>query len=74
MEINKRVLLLALYKRAANESCKDVVLMLEASHLFSLKEGKRLLRQLRDEEFLAGELLTPKGVALAKRIEEEFRL
>ncbi len=74
MDINKKVLLLALAKRKESERCKDVVLMLAASHLFLLKEGKRLLKELREEKLLAGELLTPKGVALAKQIEEEFRL
>ncbi len=72
MRLEKRVLLLALYKHP--ELCaQEVLRMLENSKLFTLKEGKRLLKELRSEEYF-GSSLTPKGVALAKSIEEEFRL
>ncbi len=74
MEINKRVLLLAILKKEPQESIKDVVNMLEASRLFSLKEGKRLLKELKKEAFLDDAGLTPKGLKAAKEAEEEFRL
>ncbi len=74
MDINKRVLLLAILKKEPQESLKDIVAMLEASRLFSFKEGKRLLKELKKERFLDENGLTPKGLKAAKEAEEEFRL
>ena len=73
-EIEDRVLLLALLKREAGERCIDVLHTLVASRLFSLKEGKRRLKRLKREGFVAGEELTLLGVEAAKRAQEEFRL
>ena len=73
-KIEERVLLLALFKREEGEKCIDVVHRLEASRLFSLKEGKRRLKNLRKEGFLSGETLTLAGIEAAKRVEAEFRL
>ena len=72
MRLEKRVLLLALYKHR-DLSKQEVLKMLENSRVFSLKEGKKLLKELKEEEYLSSSL-TPKGIALAKSIEEEFRL
>ncbi|WP_187648090.1 hypothetical protein [Nitrosophilus labii] len=74
MDINKKVLLLAIYKKEENESFKDIVLMLENSRVFSLKEGKRLLKELKKEKFLNDSGLTIKGLTKAKEIENEFKL
>ncbi|GEM_PF-354834 len=74
MEINKKVLLLAIYKKSEDESLTDVVLKLESGYLFSLKEGKKLLRELKDELYVQKGSLTLKGILKAKEIEEEFRL
>ncbi len=72
MKLEKRVLLLALYKHP-DLSSQEVLMMLENSKLFNFKEGKKLLKELKEEEYISSSL-TPKGVALAKSIEEEFRL
>ncbi len=74
MEINKKVLLLAIYKKSEDESLTDVVLKLESGYLFSLKEGKKLLRELKDELYVQKGSLTLKGILKAKEIEEEFKL
>jgi len=74
MDINKKVLLLAIYKKEENESFKDVVLMLENTRVFSLKEGKKLLKELKKEQFLSEKGLTIKGLSKAKEIESEFKL
>ncbi|WP_281951289.1 hypothetical protein [Nitrosophilus kaiyonis] len=74
MDINKKVLLLAIFKKEENESYKDIILMLENSRVFSLKEGKRLLKELKNEQFLNDNGLTIKGMAKAKEIEEEFKI
>ena len=74
MDINEKVLLLAILKKESNESLNDVVLKLENTGLFSLKEGKRLLKKLRSEEFVSDSFLTLKGDAIAKNIEQEFKI
>ena len=47
MDINEKVLLLAILKKESAETLNDVVLKLENTGLFSLKEGKRLLKNLK---------------------------
>lgn len=74
MDLNKKVLLLAIYKKEKSESFKDIVLMLENSRVFSLKEGKKLLKELKKEQFLNENELTLKGIVKAKEIENEFKL
>ncbi len=74
MDINKKVLLLAVAKKRQEESLQDVLAMLENAHVFSRKEGKRLLKELKREQLVDASGLTPKGAMLAKEIEEEFRL
>ena len=74
MDINEKVLLLAILKKETVESLNDVVLKLENTGLFSLKEGKRLLKKLKKEEFLSDSFLTLKGEAIAKNVEQEFKI
>ena len=74
MDINEKVLLLAILKKESNESLNDIVLKLEDTGLFSLKEGKRLLKKLKKEEFLSDSFLTLKGEAIAKNVEQEFKI
>ncbi|OQX74577.1 MAG: hypothetical protein B6D59_01915 [Campylobacteraceae bacterium 4484_4] len=73
-EIEDRVLLLGIFKKEADEKCIEVVHKLEATRLFSLKEGKKRLKNLRKLGFLEGEVLTLTGVEEAKKVEAEFRL
>ena len=72
--MEKKVLLLALLKKEADESEKEVLVMLANAKVFTLKEGKKLLKQLKQEGLVNEGGLTPKGVALAKEAEAEFRL
>ena len=72
--INKRVLLLALYKKHDNESFNDIVLILSDNGLFSQKDGKKLLKELRDEEYIKDGNLTLKALAEAQIIENDFKL
>lgn len=74
MDINEKVLLLAILKKESNESLNDVVLKLENTGLFSLKEGKGLLKKLKSEQFVSDSFLTLKGDAIAKNIEQEFKI
>ena len=74
MDIVEKVLLLAILKKESDETLNDVVLKLENTNLFSLKEGKRLLKKLRSEEFISDSFLTFKGEAIAKNVEQEFKI
>ena len=74
MDINEKVLLLAILKKESAETLNDVVLKLENTGLFSLKEGKRLLKNLKKEQFVSNSFLTLKGEAIAKNVEQEFKI
>ena len=74
MDIVEKVLLLAILKKEPNETLNDVILTLENTNLFSLKEGKRLLKNLRSEEFISDSYLTLKGEVTAKNVDQEFKL
>ena len=74
MDINEKVLLLAILKKESNESLNDIVLKLENTGLFTLKEGKKLLKKLKSEEFVSDSFLTLKGELIAKNVEQEFKI
>ncbi len=74
MDINEKVLLLAILKKESNESLNDIVLKLENTGMFSLKEGKKLLKKLKNEQFINDSFLTFKGEAIAKNVEQEFKI
>ena len=72
MDIEKKVLLLAIYKRKKHESLNDVLITLEASKVFSLKQGKKYLKELKSENYLQNNELTVVGITLAQEVEKEF--
>ena len=74
MDIIEKVLLLAILKEESTETLNDVVLTLENTNLFSLKEGKKLLKKLKSEEYLTDSYLTLKGEVVAKNVEQEFKI
>ena len=74
MDINEKVLLLGIYKKDDDETLNDIVLKLEASGLFSVKEGKKLLKKLKREEFINDTILTLKGQLIGKQVEAEFKI
>ena len=74
MDINEKVLLLAILKKESNESLNDIVLKLENTGMFSLKEGKKLLKKLKNEQYINDSFLTFKGEAIAKNVEQEFKI
>lgn len=74
MDIETRVLLLGILKKQNDETLQDVVLQLEQSHLFTLKEGKKRLKELKTQGFIGENALTIKGELEAKNIEKEFKI
>jgi hypothetical protein len=69
-----RVLLLALYKKEESESFKDILLTLENSRLFTLKEGKKFLKLLKELQYINDEGFTMLGVQKAGEVEMEFKV
>ncbi len=72
MDIEKRVLLLAILKKANSDSLNEVLLSLE--EMFSLKQGKQYIKELKKDSFIINNELSFKGLSLAKQIEEEFKI
>lgn len=74
MDINKKVFLLAIYKKEETETLNDIVIKLEETGLFSLKDGKKFLKEFKKEELVSESFLTLKGELIAKDIEKEFKI
>lgn len=69
----ERVCLLALMKKEADETLKDVQKMLVETGMFEMKECKEVFKMLEEEQYLSNGQLTMKGVMEAKAAEEMFR-
>lgn len=74
MDINEKVFLLAVLKKENDETLNDIVIKLEENGLFTLKEGKKLLKKLKTEQYLSDTFLTLKGEVIAKKVEAEFKI
>ena len=74
MEIESKVFLLAILKKKEGENLNDIIMILEDAGVFTYKEGKRLLKELKKDGFVEGEELTFKGIEKAKDAELEFKL
>ncbi len=67
-------MVLGILKKESDETLHDVVLKLEQSRVFTLKEGKKLLKGLKNDGFIVENNLTIKGELEAKAIEKEFKI
>lgn len=74
MNINKRVLILAIYKKEEDETLNDVIKKMDNTKAFSLKEGKKYLKELKKEQLILDDYLTMIGIVKAKEIELEFKI
>ncbi len=74
MDIEKKVFLLAIYKRKDDESLKDAIAQMEDAKVFSFKEGKRLLKELKSEKLIVNGALSFSGIQQAQEIEQEFKI
>jgi len=74
MDINKKVLLLAILKKEKDETLIDVIKKMDNTKVFSLKEGKKYLKELKKESFVLDDSLTMIGIAKAKEVELEFKI
>jgi len=69
----ERVCLLALMKKEADETLKDVQRMLVETGMFGMKECKQVFKMLEEEQYISNGQLTMKGVMEAKLAEEMFK-
>ncbi len=74
LSIEERVFLLGIYTKPKNESLRDVLLSLADTGMFSIKNGKKVLKKLQKEGFIVDGELSFKGLAEAKKAKEEFSL
>jgi len=74
MQIEEQVLLLGIYKRKETETLNDVIMMLEETGMFSYKEGKKLLKSLKEDGYIKEDRLTVTGTQKAQEVEEGFKL
>lgn len=74
MDINKKVLLLAILKKEEDESLMDVVKKMDNTKVFSQKDGKKYLKELKKEALVSENSLTILGIARAKEVELEFKI
>ncbi len=73
-DINKRVFLLAIFKKDPDETLDDVTKSLVNAGMFDLQEGGKTLKELNEAQYLANDQLTVKGIAVAMEAEAEFKL
>lgn len=74
MDIEKKVLLLAIYKKKDDETLNDIVITLENSKVFTLKQGKKHLKELKAQNYIDNNVLTFTGIAQAQSAENEFKI
>jgi hypothetical protein len=74
MSTEEKVILLALLKKEESEGIRDILAILENSRVFTMKEGKRLVKGLKNDGYISGSDLTPKGYIVAKQVEMEFKI
>lgn len=74
MDINKKVLLLAILKKEEDESLSDVLKKMDNTKVFTLKEGKKYLKELKKENLVVEDSLSMLGISKAKEVELEFKI
>ncbi len=74
MDIEQKVLLLGIYKKKEDETLNDVLISLENSKVFTLKQGKKYLKDLKANNYLLNNELTLTGITQAQLVEKEFKI
>ncbi|MBU1667052.1 hypothetical protein KKC13_01460 [bacterium] len=73
LDIIKRVFLLAVAKREEGESMNETLQTLVNTGMFDMKEGKQVLKELRDAQYIVDNNLSMTGVMEADKAEKEFK-
>jgi nitrogen fixation protein len=72
--IELRVLLLAIYKKDDEESYIDVLKTMENGGVFTLKQGKKYIKGLKQLGFITDDGMTMVGITKAQEVEQEFKI
>ena len=72
LEVENKVILLAILKKEEDESFQDVLLKLCETGMFELKEGKQRLKELKKEGYIVDGGLTMIGLQSAQDAQREF--
>lgn len=73
-DMEQSVLLLAIYKAQEGETINDVLKVMEDSRVFSVKIGKKYIKNLKQLNYINDDGLTFIGIEKAKEIELEFKI
>jgi polyhydroxyalkanoate synthesis regulator phasin len=73
-DIIKKVFLLSMLKKEEGESLSEVLTGLVNTGMFDKKEGKKVMKELVNDQYIVNEELSMKGIIIAKNAEIEFTL
>ena len=74
MDIEKKVFLLAIYKKLEDETLTDVIAQMEDAKVFTFKDGKKYLKEFKNDKLIIDNELSFSGLAIAKQAEQEFKI
>ena len=72
-QLLKQVTLLGIMNRKPDETLDEVMHMLVGTGMYSLKEAKRIFKELKADKYLVDGHLTLKGLTEAKAAEAMFK-
>jgi len=73
IDIFKKVFLLAIAKREEGESMDETMKSLVNTGMFDINEAKKVLDELRADNYIVGDNLSMTGVVVANQAEQEFK-
>ncbi len=73
-DIEKKVILLKMLLREANESVEDALGSLVDTKMFDMNRAKELYQELEDDGYIKDDALTMLGTVDAQKAKEEFTL
>ena len=73
IDIFKKVFLLAIAKREEGESMDETMKSLVNTGMFDINEAKKVLDELRANNYIVGDNLSMTGVVVANQAEQEFK-
>jgi len=73
IDIFKKVFLLAIAKREEGESMDETMKSLVNTGMFDMNEAKKVLDELRADNYIVGDNLSMTGVVVANQAEQEFK-
>ncbi len=72
LDVENKVILLAILKKESDESFQDILLKLCDTGMFELKEAKKRFKELKKEGYIAEGGLTMIGLQCAQDAQREF--